>query len=79
MLLDGDNLIKGLKKTKHSKMRIVNANDNRKLHKKGNLILVHFLDWQWEVIPKDTQYTTLTENTRVLSQQIVIDPLWTYG
>lgn len=46
MLLDRDNLIKSLKKTKHSKMRIVNANDNRKLHKKGNLILVHFLDWQ---------------------------------
>lgn len=45
MLLDGDNLIKGLKKIKYLKMRIVNVNDNRKLYKKGNLILVYFLDW----------------------------------
>ena len=46
MLLGRDNLIMGLKKIKHTKKRIINAKNNRKLHKKGNLIIVHFLGSQ---------------------------------
>ena len=79
MLLGRDNLIMGLKKIKHTKKRIINAKNNRKLHKKGNLIIVHFLGSQWEIIHKGIQYTTLTKNIQVLSQEIVTELFWEYG